>query len=170
MLIDCVRVCVCAGTASGWAGGGGGAGGGVCLFAAIKSISLAISVPVLVAHLLFCWTRFVGLDWFFYISTMAASSDSENVNGSSNSDSTSPPPPPSTPPEKVKDVDKEDIGNGISETHPKAVKREAENGVKTENGEPAAKIKRESKYMCENVSIPCFFSAASIHSVFMRST
>ncbi|KAJ1525764.1 hypothetical protein ONE63_008969 [Megalurothrips usitatus] len=59
-------------------------------------------------------------------------------------DSTSPPPPPSTPPEKVKDVDKEDIGNGISETHPKAVKREAENGVKTENGEPAAKIKRES--------------------------
>ncbi|XP_026280301.1 poly(U)-binding-splicing factor half pint isoform X1 [Frankliniella occidentalis] len=76
---------------------------------------------------------------------MAASTDSSNVNGSSNSDSaSSPPPPPPIPPEKVKDEVEEELGNGVSEAHPKAIKREAENGVNTENGEPPAKIKRES--------------------------
>ena len=47
----------------------------------------------------------------------------------------------------MKDTIKEEIENGFGETvHPKGIKREAENGIKTENGEPAAKIKKESKY------------------------
>ncbi|KAK3908471.1 putative phospholipid-transporting ATPase IIB [Frankliniella fusca] len=78
---------------------------------------------------------------------MAASTDSSNVNGSSNSDSASSPPPPPVPPEKIKEEVNEEVGNGVGEAHPKAIKREAENGVNTENGEPPAKIKRESKYV-----------------------
>ncbi|XP_034234843.1 poly(U)-binding-splicing factor half pint isoform X2 [Thrips palmi] len=81
---------------------------------------------------------------------MAASTDLSNVNGSSNSDSTSSsPPPPPVPPEEIRDTAIEEMENGVGEVHIKAIKREAENGVKPENGEPAAKIKRESVHASE---------------------
>lgn len=47
----------------------------------------------------------------------------------------------------MRDTAIEEMENGVDEVHIKAIKREAENGVKPENGEPAAKIKRESKYI-----------------------
>lgn len=47
----------------------------------------------------------------------------------------------------MRDTAIEEMENGVGEVHIKAIKREAENGVKPENGEPAAKIKRESKYI-----------------------
>lgn len=62
----------------------------------------------------------------------------------------------------MKDTLTEEMGNGFGETvYLKGIKREAENGIKSENGEPAAKIKKESKYnlFCSwIVHFLCFFS------------
>lgn len=78
-------------------------------------------------------------------------------------DSSSSPPPPTVPPEDIKDTVKEEIGNGMEEIHPKAVKREAENGVDAENGEPPVKIKKESKYNHWNCGSSSQFHLNPIH-------
>ena len=50
-----------------------------------------------------------------------------------------------TSPETMKDMDNDAVENGFGETiYSKGIKREAENGIKTENGEPPAKMKKES--------------------------